>query len=124
VVRLLILADSTPRTATRRRALSGSPTAGVYTNIVAAASQLWLDVIRRLRTALTIGVVMSSTTCDRSLTPPSLPAARSRPTVRVPVPESANVSGTVWIHESEVLRPYAGGKVFGWIDTRESGCAL
>ena len=68
-------------------------------------------------TVLTIGVVMSSITCDRYPTAPSVPAAPSPPTVPVPGPESANVSGTVWIHDSEGVQPYAGGDVFGWVET-------
>ena len=70
-------------------------------------------------------VVMTSIACDRRSPTSSIPVAPTRPTVMVPPPAApANVSGTVWSHHAEGVRPYSGGNVFGWVETARSGGPL
>jgi len=71
---------------------------------------------------LAASVVM--TACDRSPTGPSFLLAPTPPTDPVPpspLPTYVNVSGTVWVHDAERVRPYAGGNVHGWFDAGHYG---
>jgi hypothetical protein len=42
----------------------------------------------------------------------------------MPVPELANVTGTVWIHDADDVRPYAGARVSVWFQTSRQGGGL
>ena len=71
---------------------------------------------------LAASVVM--TACDRSPTAPSFLFSRTPPADTVPaspLPTYVNVSGTVWVHDAERVRPYAGGNVYGWFQTAHYG---
>ncbi len=60
---------------------------------------------------LTMCVVMASITCDRAS--PSLPAA--------PTPATVSVSGTVFIHDAQGVRPYANASLYGWAEIDRVG---
>lgn len=84
----------------------------------------------RCRTApvavLTICAVLTSVACDGSPKSFLLPVAPTPPTVSMPVPElpHANVSGTVWIHDADAVRPYAGARLSVWFQTSRQGGGL
>ena len=69
--------------------------------------------------ALTVYVVIAVVACDRSYPSGSLPSA---PTAALPAPtQMASVSGTVFLHDAQGVRPYAGASLFGWIEERVRG---
>jgi hypothetical protein len=77
-----------------------------------------------IATILAISVVMTVIACDRSPTAPSFLFARTPPTDTVPaspLPTYVNVSGTVWIHDADRVRPYAGANVASWVETARWG---
>src|SRR5215203_5050774 len=78
----------------------------------------------RLATVLTICAVMTSVRCDESRKSSVLAVAPTAPTITLPTPELANVSGTVWIHDADEARPYAGARVSVWFQTSRQGGGL
>ena len=78
----------------------------------------------RVATVLTIWAVMTSVRCDQSPKSGVLPVAPTPTNITMPVPEFANVSGTVWIHDADEVRPYAGARVSVWFQTSRGGGGL
>jgi hypothetical protein len=67
-------------------------------------------------------VVLCAVACDGH--PPTAPSAAS-PSVP-PAPAAPNtpgptISGTVWLHTADGVRPFANVSVFGWIESGRSG---
>ena len=78
----------------------------------------------RVATVLTICALMTSVSCDESPKSGVLSVAPTAPTITLPTPELADVSGTVWIHDADEVRPYAGAGVSVWFQTSRRGGGL
>jgi hypothetical protein len=106
--------------------LSGMAAARVYVDmkLIRGRQRSGLGVPLVLVIAL-CGAVMTSVSCDQSPKSGLLPVAPTPPVITMPVPElSANVSGTVSIHDADDVRPYAGARVSVWFQTSRLGGGL
>lgn len=74
-------------------------------------------------TVLTTTLAMAAIACDGSRPSASSPTGPTTPpTLTNPIPpDIANVSGTVWLHEPEGVKPYAGATLYGWVETPRVG---
>src|SRR5688500_8914760 len=81
------------------------------------------DVRRRLTTLLIGAVALCALACDsRQATAPSSP-----PPVGPPAPAGPSeptISGRVWLHTPDGVKPFANMSLFGWIDSGTSGRTL
>ena len=74
--------------------------------------------------AALIAVAVSATACGSSPASTSSPTTPSSPPATTPGPAVATVSGTVYIHEGGVMRPFAGAKVGAWFESPFRGGGL
>jgi hypothetical protein len=73
--------------------------------------------------AAVVVAAMMAIACDSPTAPtPHAPSASVVP-ARDPVPPrgSASLSGTVWAHTGEGVKPFANGRLFGWLEQDRSG---
>ena len=64
-------------------------------------------------TALVAALVTGG--CGGATTPTAPPAAQNPPS------GSATISGTVWVHTSDVVKPFGNQSLFGWVETDRGG---
>jgi hypothetical protein len=75
-----------------------------------------------LAIAVALGALAGGVACDRMTSPSPATAtpAPPAPVVSAPAP-TVIVSGTVWVHTTNGVKPMAGGRLSGWIEHDRSG---
>jgi hypothetical protein len=86
------------------------------------AESVAMKSVMAVRLGLTLVLAGSAAACGSSSSgfAPSLNASATGPTP-IPTTLMASVSGTVWLHAPDGVRPHAGARVGAWVETGSSG---
>src|SRR5215207_8989685 len=81
-----------------------------------------MNLVKAVWLGLTVVLAAAAAACDSSSSgvAPTLNASAAGPTA-IPATVTASVSGTVWLHAPDGVRPCPTARVGGWVETGSHG---